>query len=78
MKIPIHTFFPHRACAARCADFFRWAGLSRAFSVAAPFRPPLRPIAAITWEMTDWAGSGGSVPLLRRTTSAANWLMSWD
>src|ERR1017187_3456055 len=71
------AFFPHRAAAARCADFFRCAGLSLALSVAAPFRPPRRPIARMTWEMVAWSGAGSSW-VLCRTMEAANWLMSWD
>jgi len=99
-----HDFLPHRALAARRADAFRCAGLSRAFSVAAPFRPPLRPMAAMTCEMVARSGSAGTargfqgggspfasgsllgvkgiissfsgILMLRRTTSAANWLMS--
>jgi hypothetical protein len=35
-------------------------------------------MAAITWEITAWFGVASSVPVLRLTTSAANWLMSWD
>lgn len=47
----LHPFFPHRAWAARRAEALRWAGLSLALSVAAPLRPPRRPMAAITWEI---------------------------
>ena len=53
-------------------------GLSLAFRVTAPLKPPRRPMAAMTWEMIAWFGTAGSPPLLRLTTSAANWLMSWD
>jgi hypothetical protein len=78
MKTGIHAFFPHRAWAARRADALRWAGLSLPLSVAAPLRPPRRPMAAITWEITAWFGVAASPPVLRLTTSAANWFMSWD
>ena len=65
----------HRAWTARCADFFRCVGLRRALRVAAPVRPPLRPIATVIWETV--AGLiVGSLPVLFRTTAATNWLVS--
>jgi len=72
--------FAHRALAARCADLFRWAGVSLAFKVAAPLRPPRRPMAAMTWAIV--ARSGSAVPslasMVRFRAEAANWLMSWN
>ena len=45
---------------------------------AAPLGSSPRPMAAITWEMAPRLGIAGPRPVLRLTTSVANWLMSWD
>jgi len=70
------AFFPHRAWAARRADAFRCAGLSRALRVAAPLIPPRLPMARIICERTAglFRSTGGAVACA--TMDAANWLMS--